>query len=207
MTIAELQQKYKTNPTPALTDNSVFVPFKLLETQVIRPYTPIEDPNLGYTGKFELIVKHYVGGPCHTHLQLEGWRLFGHEGTILKYQYVANRDRHIGLIAGGTGLGDDKDDTKFTLLFANVTEQDIFSIHLHYLLDNPPANWTGRTGRVTKEVIQETLPKPGEGKVFVCGPLPMVASLSGLKNKDFTQGELSGALAELGYVKEEVFKF
>ncbi|KAJ3297908.1 NADH-cytochrome b5 reductase [Rhizoclosmatium sp. JEL0117] len=264
MTIAELQQKYKTNPTPALTDNSVFVPFKLLETQVIthntsrfifalpegtthlglptasclvtrftdasgteviRPYTPIEDPNLGYTGKFELIVKHYVGGPMSTHIfSLKAGDFLDMKGPILKYQYVANRDRHIGLIAGGTGitphlqilqrgLGDDKDDTKFTLLFANVTEQDILlreyldelaakhkdRFTLHYLLDNPPANWTGRTGRVTKEVIQETLPKPGEGKVFVCGPLPMVASLSGLKNKDFTQGELSGALAELGY--------
>lgn len=35
----------------------------------------------------------------------------------------------------------------------------------------------------------------------------MMASISGQKAPDYSQGELSGLLKELGYEKDQVFKF
>ncbi len=43
--------------------------------------------------------------------------------------------------------------------------------------------------------------------VLVCGPPPMMNAISGNKAPDYTQGVLSGALKDLGYVEEQVFKF
>jgi cytochrome-b5 reductase len=43
-------------------------------------------------------------------------------------------------------------------------------------------------------------------KVLVCGPPPMMNALSGPKEGS-KQGTLKGALKELGYSEEQVFKF
>ena len=41
----------------------------------------------------------------------------------------------------------------------------------------------------------------------VCGPPPMMAAISGDKNPDKSQGEVSGLLAKMGYTSDSVFKF
>lgn len=41
----------------------------------------------------------------------------------------------------------------------------------------------------------------------VCGPPGMMAAISGPKAKDFTQGEVDGALKDLGYESSMVYKF
>ncbi|KAJ3083321.1 NADH-cytochrome b5 reductase [Rhizoclosmatium hyalinum] len=200
---------------------------------VIRPYTPVEDPKDGYTGKFDIIVKKYPTGVMSSHFfDLKKGDKLAMKGPIQKYKYEANKDGHIGMVAGGTGitpmlqviqraLSNPNDETKLTLLFANVTEQDIIlksylddlaskhkdRLSVFYTLDKPPANWTGRTGYVTPQMLTELMPAPGQGKVFVCGPPPFVNGISGPKAKDFSQGELSGYLAKLGYAKDDVFKF
>lgn len=51
------------------------------------------------------------------------------------------------------------------------------------------------------------MPKPKEGKVFVCGPPPLVASICGPKNEDKSQGAVEGVLKAMGYGSEDVFKF
>jgi cytochrome-b5 reductase len=43
-------------------------------------------------------------------------------------------------------------------------------------------------------------------KVLVCGPPPQVAAIAGKKD-GMKQGALDGALKELGYKEEQVFKF
>jgi cytochrome-b5 reductase len=50
------------------------------------------------------------------------------------------------------------------------------------------------------------MPAPGKGKVFVCGPPPMLNALAGPKAKDYSQGEIGGALKNLGYTSEQIFK-
>jgi hypothetical protein len=56
-------------------------------------------------------------------------------------------------------------------------------------------------------MIARLFPK-GEDKVraFVCGPPPQVKSIAGPKDGP-RQGELQGALKDLGYTEEQVFKY
>lgn len=69
--------------------------------------------------------------------------------------------------------------------------------------------WSGRTGYITKEVIEEeTGPSFGHDAnedviVFVCGPPPMYTALCGPRGED----DVKGMLAEMGYKKEQVYKF
>lgn len=152
-----------------------------------------------------------------------------------KYNWDKDQKANVGMIAGGTGItpmlqvirrvfhekSNDKN-TKVTLIFANQTENDILlrdeldriakahpdRFKVVYALDKAPDNWQGIKGYVTKDVIQENLPSPKDKDhvIMVCGPPPMVASIAGPKDK-MEQGELQGVLKELGYQKENVFKF
>ena len=53
------------------------------------------------------------------------------------------------------------------------------------------------------------IPSPSESniKVFVCGPPGLYKAISGNKKSPSDQGELDGMLKELGYSKEQVYKF
>ncbi|GAA5904810.1 hypothetical protein JCM6882_003211, partial [Rhodosporidiobolus microsporus] len=83
-----------------------------------------------------------------------------------------------------------------------------------FVLDKPSANWTGSTGYVNAELIKKELKEFGTGpeggekvKVFVCGPPGQMKAVCGPKKSPKDQGELEGVLKELGYKKEQVFKF
>ena len=57
-------------------------------------------------------------------------------------------------------------------------------------------------------MVRKHLPSPAEGNmIFVCGPGPMMNSVSGGKAPKGKQGELSGALKAAGHTAEGVFKF
>ncbi|KAL3152805.1 hypothetical protein ABBQ38_012387 [Trebouxia sp. C0009 RCD-2024] len=124
-----------------------------------------------------------------------------------------------GMLAGGTGvtpmyqvanaiLKNPADKTKITLLFANVSADDILieeelsnlqalspQFQVHYVLNNPPAGWTGASGFITSDLIKQHLPAPGKGvKILSCGPLPM--------NK-----AMKAHLDALGYTKDMQFEF
>lgn len=156
------------------------------------------------------------------------------KGPIVKYPWEANKHNHICLIAGGTGITpmyqlareifkNPEDKTKVTLVFGNVSEEDILlkkelqdlentypqRFRAFYVLDNPPAEWTGGKGFISKELLKTVLPEPKEEniKLFVCGPPPMYKAISGGKISPKDQGELTGILKELGYNKDQVFKF
>ncbi|KAJ3332012.1 hypothetical protein HDU76_001574 [Blyttiomyces sp. JEL0837] len=200
---------------------------------VIRPYTPVEDPAEGYTGYFDLIIKKYPDGPMSNHIfSLKKGDTLNIKGPIAKYPYVSNKDAHIGMIAGGTGItpmlqviqrvfSNPSDKTKLTLIFANVTKEDIIlkeywdslekehkgQFEVFYTLDKPTDDWKQGKGFVNEDMINKFMPKPGQGKVFICGPNPMLAHVSGLKAKDYTQGEIGGLLKKLGYTSEDIYKF
>lgn len=61
-------------------------------------------------------------------------------------------------------------------------------------------------GFVNEDLLKKLMPAPGKGKVFVCGPPPMLNALAGPKAKDYSQGEIGGALKNLGYTSEQIFK-
>lgn len=140
--------------------------------------------------------------------------------------------KDIGFVAGGTGiapmlqiiecvLSNPADKTRLSLVFGNVTEEEILlrsrldalakahpaQFQITYVLDKPPKEWHGAAGYVTPALLKQKLAAPSDDSlVVVCGPPGMMAAVSGGKAKDYTQGELSGALLELGYNSSQVFK-
>ncbi|KAI8870679.1 ferredoxin reductase-like protein [Ramicandelaber brevisporus] len=163
---------------------------------VIRPYTPTSDETaIGY---FDLVVKTYENGTASKHIHsLEVGDELEVKGPIQKLQFTPNKFKHIGMVAGGTGitpiiqvfrkiLSDPTDSTKLSLIFANNTEEDIFlkeiidafvtahpdRVKVHYKVAKPtnlPVAWTGGVGFVTKEDLVEHLPAASEGNDIVIG--------------------------------------
>lgn len=123
-----------------------------------------------------------------------------------------------GMVAGGTGitpmyqiakqiLGDPEDITKISLLFANVSVQDILlkkeltgmmrdhseQFYAHFVVDEAPEGWTGSVGYVTADMIKQHCPAPAPDVMLLfCGPRPMTKALQTLAS-------------ELGYAKDQVF--
>jgi cytochrome-b5 reductase len=180
-------------------------------------------------------VKKYPDGPMSTHFHdMEPGQRLDFKGPITKYQWETNKHNHIALIAGGTGITpmyqlarqifknpDDK--TKVTLIFGNITEEDILlkrefedleqkfpqRFRAFYVLDQPPEKWQQGKGHITKDLLKTVIPGPKEEnvKIFVCGPPGLYKAISGGKKSPADQGELAGYLQELGYSKDQVFKF
>ena len=117
-------------------------------------------------------------------------------------------------------LKDPSNKTRFTLIFANVTEKDILlkeqfdalakqhpdTLNVVYTLDKPEQGWAGAVGYVSQQMVEKYLPKAALGekaKIFVCGPPGQVAAVAGKKD-GMKQGALSGILKDLGYSEDQV---
>eukprot|EP00879_Flechtneria_rotunda_P003837 GHRR01004077.1.p1 GENE.GHRR01004077.1~~GHRR01004077.1.p1 ORF type:complete len:244 (+),score=98.61 GHRR01004077.1:156-887(+) len=102
---------------------------------IVRPYTPVSPPDA--KGHLDLVVKAYPEGNMSKHLaEMKVGDSLAFKGPILKYPYKPNIKKEIGMIAGGTGitpmlqvadhiLDNPADNTKISLIFANVSEDDI----------------------------------------------------------------------------------
>lgn len=125
------------------------------------------------------------------------------KGPKGQFQYSPTLARHIGMIAGGSGitpmlqitraaLKDPQDKTKISLIYANVNFEDILlkkeldllaqnhpdRFSVYYVLNNPPEGWTGGVGFVSKEQIEKQLPPTAEDiKILMCGPGPMMTAM------------------------------
>ncbi|KAK7264951.1 hypothetical protein RJT34_32565 [Clitoria ternatea] len=198
---------------------------------VIRPYTPISDPES--KGYFDLLIKVYPEGKMSQHFaSLKPGDVVEVKGPIEKLRYTPNMKKHIGMIAGGTGitpmlqvieaiLKNPDDKTQISLLYANVSPDDILlqekldilatshpNLKVFYTVDNPTKNWKGGAGYISKDMVVKGLPGPSDDTlILVCGPPGMMKHVSGEKAKDWSQGELSGILKEAGYTEQMVYKF
>ena len=176
------------------------------EKEVVRSYTPISsDEDKGYV---DFMIKAYPQGNISAHMATlnvgDTMKMKGPKGAMV---YTPNMCRHIGMIAGGTGVTPmlqvmaairrgrpskgGKDTTKVDLIFANVNPEDILlkdhldgiaaedqDINVHYVLNNPPEKWDGGTGFVTADMIKAKLPAPASDmKIMICGPPPMVSAM------------------------------
>ena len=154
------------------------------------------------------------------------------QGPILKLAYTENMKQTMGFVAGGTGIApmlqmieeilrNPADKTQLSLVYGSVSESDILlkaridalakkhasQFKVTYVLDKAPKGWNGASGFITTALLKEKLEPPsGDTMVIVCGPPGLMAAISGPKSPDFTQGDLGGALLQLGYTKESVFK-
>ena len=178
----------------------------------MRSYTPTSsDDDLGH---FDLLIKvcsnlsyifalatnafakSYEKGNISRYVSLlkvgDKVRVKGPKGQFI---YTPTLSREIGMIAGGTGitpmlqiihaaLKNPQDDTKLSLIYANVNPEDILlkkeldglaakhpdRFSVYYVLNNPPAGWTGGVGFVSKEQIEKFLPASDPNiKILMCG--------------------------------------
>lgn len=171
--------------------------------EVARSYTPISsDEDLGYV---DFMIKSYPQGNISKHMDSlkvgDTMKFRGPKGAMT---YSPNMVKHIGMIAGGTGITpmlqivraiqrgrSTGDKTKVDLIFANVNPDDILlkedidtlakqdpNFSVYYVLNNPPPGWTGGVGFVTPDIIKEKLPAPGpDMKLMMCGPPPMISAM------------------------------
>jgi cytochrome-b5 reductase len=146
--------------------------------EIVRSYTPISSDH--QPGHFDLLIKSYPTGNISKHmasLQVgQSIRVKGPKGAFV---YTINMTRHLGMVAGGTGITPMLqiiravvrgrpigDKTEIDLVFANVTEHDILlredldalakqdeRFRVHYVLDKAPEGWTGGVGYVTADMI------------------------------------------------------
>jgi len=197
----------------------------------VRPYTPTSSPST--KGHLDLIIKKYDNGKVTPKIFAlkEGDKL-EFQGPFTKIEYKPNMKKEIGMIAGGTGitpmlqvlreiLKNKEDKTKVSLIFANISENDILlrdelnslaakykNFKVFYTLDTPTPSWPFGKGFVSAEMIKQNLPSPSDQiSIFVCGPDPMLKFLAGPKGPDYTQGDVTGLLSDLGYSSANVFKF
>ncbi|KAF8844093.1 ferredoxin reductase-like C-terminal NADP-linked domain-containing protein [Paxillus ammoniavirescens] len=170
--------------------------------EIMRSYTPTSsDDDLGY---FDLLIKSYEKGNISRYVSLlkigDKVKIRGPKGF---FKYTPTLSRHIGMIAGGTGitpmlqiiraaLKNPADRTKLSLIYANVNLEDILlkkeldalaakhphRFTLHYVLNNAPEVWTGGVGFVSKEHIEGYLPPSSDDiKILLCGPPPMMTAM------------------------------
>lgn len=152
------------------------------DKEVVRSYTPISsDEDQGF---FDLLIKSYPQGNISAHMAtLETGQTMKVKGPKGAMVYTPNMCSHLGMIAGGTGItpmlqiiraiirgrprNGGADQTQVDLVFANVTFEDILlkedldrlakedeGFRVHYVLNNPPENWTGGVGFVTADIIK-----------------------------------------------------
>ncbi|XP_076912326.1 NADH--cytochrome b5 reductase 1-like [Bidens hawaiensis] len=187
--------------------------------EVIKPYTPTTlDTDVGY---FELVIKMYPQGRMSHHFrEMREGDYMAVRGPKGRFKYQPGQVRAFGMIAGGSGitpvfqvaraiLENPKDTTEVHLIYANVAYEDILlkeeidglavdypdRFHVYYVLNQPPEEWTGGVGFVSKEMIQTHCPAPASDiKVLRCGPPPM--------NK-----AMAGHLDALGYSPDMQFQF
>jgi cytochrome-b5 reductase len=117
------------------------------------------------------------------------------KGPKGQFNYHPSLSRELGMIAGGTGITpmlqiiraamkNPLDLTKISLIYANVSKEDILlkaelddlaarypsRFSVYYVLNNPPENWDGGIGFVTKDMIEKYMPPTDSNiKILLCG--------------------------------------
>lgn len=185
-------------------------------------------------GYVEFLIKKYPSGKASTHLHsLQPGQSLSFFGPLKTYPWAPNKHSHIYLLAGGAGitpmyqliqgaLKDPDDKTKITLVFGVNTEEDLVlreelegfrkrypeRFETVYTISDGKTEGKGfEKGRITEELLKKVMKTDGSGKdvkVFVCGPPAMETALVG-SNGWFGGGK--GILGELGYTKDQIFKF
>uniref|UniRef100_A0AAQ4QEM9 Cytochrome-b5 reductase n=1 Tax=Gasterosteus aculeatus aculeatus TaxID=481459 RepID=A0AAQ4QEM9_GASAC len=193
-------------------------------TEVVRPYTPVDQSLVGapQDPDLYLMIKVYPDGVFTSHLSSlhvgDCLPVSGPEGTFSLRPLRDVTDLY--LFAAGTGftpmarliqlaLQDMDAIRKTKLLFLNRREEDILwrrqldelaahsdRFQVDYVLSDPCEGWTGRTGRVDESMLQDFLTRPHGSKCYVCvcGPAAFTELTMGL-------------LKQQGFSEEELHAF
>ncbi|CCF55729.1 hypothetical protein KAFR_0A02930 [Kazachstania africana CBS 2517] len=165
----------------------------------IRYYNPISSKLA--KGYVDLMVKSYPNGKVSKQFaSLTTGSLVDFMGPMGQFHYKPNSSKELAIVAGGSGITPilqvlneiitvPEDVTKVSIIYANVTENDILlkdeldeicfkypNVRIHYVLDKPKyaEAWRGDVGFVTKEQMQQYLPLPNpDNRLLICGPEQM----------------------------------
>jgi cytochrome-b5 reductase len=191
-----------------------------------RPYTPIStNEDKGYC---DLLIKVYPLGIVSKYLgSVKPGDEVEIKGPFKKIAYKPNMKRHIGMIAGGSGVTpmlqlmreiarNPADRTEVTFLFANVGTEDILlrdeldslaaasqgRIKIRYIVETPTQDkGIFAVGRATPELIRSVMPAPAEDVlVCVCGPNKMLEVVCG--GKVFEQGKAPKQGPVAGFLRD-----
>ncbi|PPD68584.1 hypothetical protein GOBAR_DD34538 [Gossypium barbadense] len=172
---------------------------------VLNSYTPISDPDA--MGHFDLLIKIWGNKCLRLHLfvlvypegkmsqifaTLKPGDVLEVKGPIEKLRYSPNMKKHIGMIAGGTGI------TPMLQVIDAIVKNPNDNTQVFYTVDNPTKKWKGGTRYTSKDMVTKGLPGPSDDTlIFVCGPPGMMEHICGGKAKDHSQAQLTGILKEL----------
>ncbi len=172
-----------------------------------RAYSASSSPG-EHGGRVRISVKRIEGGRVSSRLVSaehtrvgEVLTVLGPSGSFVPSKVESGTERHLLLVAGGSGITPmmaiakslllTESGARLSLLFGNRAENDIpfreeldalakvsagrFTVR--YVLSTPSTEWSGGTGVLTRDVLdRELLALLGERTegVFVCGPEPMM---------------------------------
>ncbi|CAD8202006.1 unnamed protein product [Paramecium octaurelia] len=171
---------------------------------LIKIYRANEHPKFPDGGKLTSWIENMNPGES-IHITGPGGRLmylgYGNVQINKMPQLYRKKYKRIVMIAGGSGITpmyqiiqavvkNNNDRTQLALLFANKSESDILlynqlkafaslkKLTLHLTLDNPPAQWIGFSGFVTRDMTEQAFGKlDSQTLALTCGP-PMMNSLA-----------------------------
>ncbi len=182
---------------------------------VRRTYTIASSPTR--SDYAEITVKHEEGGEVSgfLHTRVQEGDLLEFSGPSGSFIFTGRECKCILLIGGGVGLTPLMSVLRYLtdrswpgdiyLLYSIHSPQDfIFRDELEYLQHRHPnlhvvvavshpegADWKGPTGRITKELIVQSVPDLASRYVHICGPVPMMEAIKKI-------------LAELGVPRERI---
>ncbi|KAG2495238.1 hypothetical protein HYH03_006511 [Edaphochlamys debaryana] len=186
---------------------------------VYRPYTPVSDDD--QLGCVDFVIKLYPEGKMSQILaRMALGQTMAMKGPKGRFTYEPNMVKKFGMIAGGTGitpmfqvinaiLKNPKDTTKISLLYGNLSEQDILlrkeldqleamhgdRLSVYHVLNSVPPGWQGGAGFITRDMISKQFGEPSQSIMTLrCGPTPMCAAMQ-------------EHLTALGYTPEQQFQF
>jgi ferredoxin-NADP reductase len=168
---------------------------------VKRTYTIASSPT--QHDYVEITVKHEEGGVVsgHLHTEVQPGALLEFSGPSGSFIFTGRECKCILLIGGGVGitplmsvlryLTDRSWPGDIYLLYGVRTPQDIIfreeldylqrrhaNLHVVITVSRPEGtDWTGPTGRMTKELITKSVPDLASRYVHICGPVPMMEAL------------------------------
>lgn len=181
-------------------------------------------------------MKKYPDGKASTYIHsLKVGDSLKVRGPVHPYSWKTNETKNLNLIAGGSGITplyqliqgillNPDERTNIKLIFAVNSESDMVlkdeisafqkrfpeQFQVAWTISNPSSSDSPyHNGHVDKQFLEkELLGKVNDGKmeskIFLCGPPAMEASLAGKKGWMWNE---RGLLEELGYSRNQIFKF
>jgi ferredoxin-NADP reductase len=171
--------------------------------KLVRSYSISSSPT--QAGFVEIAVKKNLQGRVSTFLNERTPANLTVEarGPSGRFCFNENEHKRIVLLAGGSGITpmismlryiDDLClDTKVTLFYSVRTQRDIIferelerlvqclpNFHRVIVVTQPDSGWSGRTGRLTREMITEELAEINEQAFFLCGPAAFMDHVNGI---------------------------